>query len=147
MQLLLDKQNGIISLFRLNGLRSAAFWLGIVISDLVLFYGLGFIILVMGFGFQQPPFVKVLMTRFANLMCLFLKLFSTKDFNNHDELCNLPSSCYSYWGRIVSRFKGETCEDDVRCYYACRKLLQQSFYYSCLHFLPLSFKAIPSVSF
>ena len=68
VQVVLEKQNGILSLLRLSGMQSAAFWLATLLSDLVLFSGVFFLVLGMGFAFGHPPFIKVLTNRFVDLV-------------------------------------------------------------------------------
>jgi hypothetical protein len=105
VQVVLDKQNGILSLFRMSGMRSAAFWLAILLSDLMLFFGVVSIVLGMGLAFGHAPFIKVLMTCFVNFIRFFAcpaKMFYSYTFYP------FVFSYLSLWGRINFRFQFAT---------------------------------------
>lgn len=56
---MLDKQFGMLGLFRTSGMRGAAYWLATLFSDLVLYETTAFLILGSGLAFGHPPFIKV----------------------------------------------------------------------------------------
>ncbi|KAG0581666.1 hypothetical protein KC19_4G270200 [Ceratodon purpureus] len=57
-QVVIEKENGILSLLRVSGMQSAAYWLATLLSDLMLFFGVVSLVLGMGLSFGQPPFIK-----------------------------------------------------------------------------------------
>lgn len=68
MQVVLDKQNGILNLLRISGMQSAAFWLATLLSDLMLFFGVVSLVLGIGLAFGHPPFIKVFTNCFTSLL-------------------------------------------------------------------------------
>jgi hypothetical protein len=111
-QVVLDKQNGILSLLRVSGMRSAAFWLATLISDLMLFFGVVSLVLGMGLAFGHPPFIKVPTNCFMNLVENFQQGCFLQTFQHSLEClfstcCDLSKLGFSYFssrGKIGLRF-------------------------------------------
>ncbi|KAG6542864.1 hypothetical protein Mapa_015768 [Marchantia paleacea] len=68
-QVVVDKQLGLLSLFRVSGMKSFAYWFATVVSDLSLYYISSFLVLGIGMAFGHVPFYKD-----ANLAIFFLFL-------------------------------------------------------------------------
>lgn len=60
LQVVLDKQLHILSLFRVSGMKGMAYWVATFFSDLPLFFLTAFLILGCGLGFGHSPFIKVI---------------------------------------------------------------------------------------
>lgn len=78
VQVVIEKENGILSLLRVSGMQSAAYWLATLLSDLMLFFGVVSLILGMGLSFGQPPFIKVSTNCFMNLVEIFWNVSYTE---------------------------------------------------------------------
>ncbi|KAL3695276.1 hypothetical protein R1sor_009352 [Riccia sorocarpa] len=68
-QVVVDRQLGLLSLFRVSGMKSFAYWFATVVTDLSLYYISAFLVLVIGMAFGHVPFYKG-----ANLAIFFLFL-------------------------------------------------------------------------
>ncbi|KAL2632396.1 hypothetical protein R1flu_017082 [Riccia fluitans] len=68
-QVVVDRQLGLLSLFRVSGMQSFAYWFATVVTDLSLYYISAFLVLVIGLAFGHVPFYKD-----ANLAIFFLFL-------------------------------------------------------------------------
>jgi len=96
VQVVLDKQNGILSVLRMSGMRNPAFWLATLLSDLVLFFVVVSIVLGMGLAFGRAPFIKVIVTCFVRLVCF--SMFCEALF------CRIVSQLYILY-RMLKCFK------------------------------------------
>ncbi|CAM6104482.1 unnamed protein product [Calypogeia fissa] len=70
-QVVADKELGLLSLFRVSGMRGLAYWIATAVSDLILYYIASFLVLAIGLAFGHIPFYKE-----ANL-AIFLLFLTT----------------------------------------------------------------------
>lgn len=57
-QVVLDKQLGLLGLFRISGMRSLAYWVAAYVTDVMLLYMASFMAVVVGALFGYSPFIK-----------------------------------------------------------------------------------------